>query len=868
MLPPAESEARNEWETLKRNERAENKILEILIEKMIGLEDVKQHFLRIMAKINTAKRQGVDLKYERFDLVILGNSGVGKSTVAVAYAWFLVTLGMVAMPQGKPIDIDCSKMVALDSVKAVATQIEEAKTAGGGVFVVDNVHLLTQDSNMVTAGVGVQVLDTIISNLGAGDETGKVVFILAGERSVLDGHPTLSTKIPSKMIIEDYKDWELLEMLKFCINTTYKEKMEVEGNAYTGDDDLYLRIAIRRISRTRGSKNFNNAHAIDTLFERIRERQGERLNKMKRQGLEPNDFWLSKEDIIGPNPAEAIQLSDAWTKLQGFIGLESVKQNVRSLIDMIETNYRRELQEKPPLEVSLNRVFLGSPGTGKTSVAKLYGRILADLGMLSNGDVVVKNPADFMGDYLGQSENKAKGILNSAIGKVLVIDEAYMLYPGYNGQTVTDADIYKVAVVDTLVAEVQSTPGEDRCVLLLGYEEEMRRMFQNVNPGLARRFAIEEAFQFEDFTDAELRQILDKKLSEQHLHATDAAKAVASEVLSRAKMRPNFGNGGEVENMISQAKVRYQQRISKVPPAQRPEDVIFEPVDFDPNFARGATAALNCRTLFADVVGCEEIIAKLEGYQQIAANAKAAGIELHELIPTNFLFKGPPGTGKTMTARKMGEVYYQMGFLSSARVKECSSTDLIGQALGQTGPKTQKLVESARGQVLFIDEAYRLAEGEYAKEALNELVDILTKPDYLGKIVVILAGYDADINRLLSINSGLGSRFPEEIRFSNMTPDHCVQVLLKDLESKKVKADFLRDGSCAPYREICGLLKILGGLPGWGNARDVKTLAKTMVGVVYRNPKAGAVPTLQPDEAVECVRKLLSEREARRNVVA
>jgi hypothetical protein len=168
-------------------------------------------------------------------------------------------------------------------------------------------------------------------------------------------------------------------------------------------------------------------------------------------------------------------------------------------------------------------------------------------------------------------------------------------------------------------------------------------MFQNVNPGLARRFAIEEAFQFEDFSNAELRQILDKKLSEQQLSATEAAKAVAGEVLARARMRPNFGNAGEVENMISQAKVRFQIRISKMPASQRPEDVLFEPVDFDPDFARGASAALNCRKLFEDVVGCEEIIAKLEGYQQIAANAKAAGIELHELIPTNFLFKGPPG---------------------------------------------------------------------------------------------------------------------------------------------------------------------------------------------------------------------------------
>lgn len=116
------------------------------------------------------------------------------------------------------------------------------------------------------------------------------------------------------------------------------------------------------------------------------------------------------------------------------------------MFGFIETNYHRELKEMPPIELSLNRVLPGSPGTGKTSVAKLYGWISADLGILSNGEglsflclvgtsylliwiptVVTKNPADFIGGALGQSEN-TKAILATTIGKVLIIDEAYVLY--------------------------------------------------------------------------------------------------------------------------------------------------------------------------------------------------------------------------------------------------------------------------------------------------------------------------------------------------------------------------------------------------------------------------------------------------------
>jgi hypothetical protein len=172
----------------------------------------------------------------------------------------------------------------------------------------------------------------------------------------------------------------------------------------------------------------------------------------------------------------------------------------------------------------------------------------------------------------------------------------------------------------------------------------METMFQNVNPGLARRFAIENAFHFPDFSEEELQALLEKKLKEQELHATKEAKSVASAVLARARVRPNFGNGGEVENVISQAKVRYQTRISKMSAEYRPVDVIFEPQDFDPDWARGRPDyETNCKKLFEDTVGCEDIIAKLEGYQKIAVNAKAAGVELRELIPTNFVFKGPPG---------------------------------------------------------------------------------------------------------------------------------------------------------------------------------------------------------------------------------
>jgi hypothetical protein len=215
-----------------------------------------------------------------------------------------------------------------------------------------------------------------------------------------------------------------------------------------------------------------------------------------------------------------------------------------------------------------------------------------------------------------------------------------MLGSGGVGQT---PDPYKTSIVDTIVAEVQSTPGEDRCVLLLGYEEQMKDMFRNTNPGLSRRFPIADAFRFEDFDDNQLREILDFKLKKQDLSATEDAKHVAIKVHAKARRRLHFGNAGEVENVISQAKSSHQLRQSTLPIAERSVDIVFQPQDFDAEFDRGKSATTNLRDLFKDIVGSENVVQKFEGYIRAVEAMRARGRDPEEHIPFNFIFKGPPG---------------------------------------------------------------------------------------------------------------------------------------------------------------------------------------------------------------------------------
>ena len=223
-----------------------------------------------------------------------------------------------------------------------------------------------------------------------------------------------------------------------------------------------------------------------------------------------------------------------------------------------------------------------------------------------------------------------------------MIDEAYGLDAGGR---VGDGhkDPFKTAVIDTIVAEVQNTPGEDLCVLLLGYQEQMEDMMNHSNPGLARRFRLGDAFYFDDFGDVDLMRVLDLKLRKQGLKAMEDAKRVAIEVLGRERDRPHFGNAGAVENLISRAKELEQKRTSAAGSHNVNPDITFLPQDFDEDYDRAVGAGFSCRDLFADIVGCEKLIDQLEKYQRIAKNMKAHGKDPRTQIPLSFLFKGPTG---------------------------------------------------------------------------------------------------------------------------------------------------------------------------------------------------------------------------------
>ncbi|KAI2779115.1 P-loop containing nucleoside triphosphate hydrolase protein [Daldinia loculata] len=816
------STASQEWTRRKVLDDETNDVLDELM-RYEGLEEVKQQFLDIKSKVDVCKEQGRDLKSERFNIVFQGNPGTGKTTFARLYAEFLCSLGIL--------ESDCVKettgiKIATKGTAAIKRNIKGMlrgyrNDRSGGVLFVDEAYQLTAP---YADSVGRAALDIILTMME--NNVGKLVVVFVGYKdemeSFFEHNPGLSSRIPYTMNFADFTDGELWKILSDNIASEYGGNMKVEG----GMNGLYMRIAIRRLAQNRGSRSFGNARAVQNLLSKIAHRQAQRLARERKYGGKPDIFLFTKEDLIGPDPATASTSSEAWIELQRLVGLNQVKECVRSMIKTIQHNYLRELAERPPLKFSLNQLFVGNPGTGKTTVAKLYGRILADLGYLSNGDVILKNPADFIGDCLGKSEAKTRKILDATVGKILVIDEAYMLDAGDPGR---EQDKFKTGVIDTLVSMVQGVPGEDRCIILIGYEDKIKDMFQNVNPGLSRRFPIERPFRFENFDISQLEQILRLKMGQQGLSATDHAIKVALEVLERSLMRPNFTNAGEIDSLLSMAKTNYEMRLSAMPIISLDADIEMEAADFDPDHDRGSR--VDCRKLMEGLVH-STITDKFVGYQKRCFGARKHGLNPREQVPTSFIFKGPSGTGKTVTAQKMGELFYNMGLLATPQVVECTVADLLGQYVGQTVPKTRKKLQEGVGRVLFIDEAHRLVQGQYATEAVDELIQFLTRPSHKGKMIVILAGYTADMHKLISSRPALASLFPEEITFDNIPLDDCIALLAKELEFSKFtsEAGFLTNPSSPDYGKVKRLFRAMQSIPSWSNARDVRNLSRRILG--------------------------------------
>ncbi len=782
------------WEGLKeQNLDCKSEAMDSLL-KLTGLKKVKIaalnlfktaiKFQRSSAKFRTANSMALNYCF-------VGNPGTGKTTVARLFAEILYDSKL----RRKNTFVECTaqsaKDAGIDEFRKLCT------SALDGVLFIDEAYDLDPLADFKGKPI-VNELLTLSEN-----KRDRISIILAGYEDDMNSKLfAYNTGLKSRFDSIMFDDFDQKEL------TSIWSQMRTERDWKEASTSL-TEIAVRRLIKTANRKGFGNARAVRTVLEAATR------NAMSRDDYDDSNPTLKILDVIGEDPSLNPKIKDVLNLLDSKIGWTEVKKAVKDLIVLCSDNYQRELRGEAPVGPFLNRLFLGNPGTGKTTCAAIYGQVLKYLGFLSEGDVVSKTAGDFCGSVIGEAQKKALSIIEGARGKVLVIDEAYNL----------DDNHYGKQVLDVLVEKVQGSESDNIAVLLLGYEEPILKMIKNQNPGLARRFPREQAFIFEDYSDKELVAIMKGSCSKFNADASLDFQEHAIRVLVRQKQLSNFGNAATVNQLVvsamQKAKLRYQGSSKKIR---------LELCDIEADAGSIADPLAELDSLYC----MEENKAKIQKIKDSFVVADREGSAPPDL--GHFVFRGSPGTGKTTVARAIARVLFNLKLLTVNKLVETSGLGLTGNFVGQTKTIVKDKLDEARGGVLFIDEAYELGKGSFGAEACTSIVAAMTDPQYKG-MVIIIAGYSCDIDAMLDTNLGLKSRFTHFFEFKDWKKSDCVDFI----SGKARKENYNLSSPCieALQSGFAGLIS----RPGWGNGRDVDKLWKSVL-----EHRASRVVTVSEDE--------------------
>ena len=780
------------------------------LDRYIGMDEVKKAVREIAFTVHNnmqrAQRGLGEQEKMGIHIVLTGNPGTGKTTIARKLGEILEAIGY--LDSGHVVEVDRAKMVSPYQGETPKVVDRLCDKAIGGILFVDEAYTLAPLSQSGERdNQGAQALEQLMKRME--DDRGKFVVIAAGYRTEMENLFRINVGFRSRfsyfLNIDDYTPDQLFQIMEVFAR---EKKYQFAADA----KELTLKM-ITELYNSR-EKDFANGRTMRQLFDKICAKQAERLQKVDISTLTNDELMTIVVDDIPYEAPQTVDYTDCLAKLNGMVGLAAVKKEISNLAAFLNLQIRRgetnTFQGK-------HYVFTGNPGTGKTTVARIMADVFRTLGILSRGQLVEADRSKLVAGYSGQTAIKTNQLIDSAMGGVLFIDEAYTLKSN-------DQDSFGAEAIDTLLKRLEDDRGKFICIVA-GYTDQMHD-FIDTNPGLKSRFT--QTIHFEDYTPDELTEIFINLAKGKNFTVDEETRGAVHRQFEQLYLRrdKNFGNAREARRIFDQTVERQSQRlVEQVNDPNLHQEDMYRITTADlpmtqSEQARPLDEVLNELDDFIGMRSVKNMIRRLAVQSMFMKQRAAMGAGKVQQMSMNFILTGNPGTGKTSIARKMGEVLQAMEILPTSRVIEASRATLVGKYMGETPKIVNNMCDKAMGGILFIDEAYTLSSenDQYGKEAIDTLMKRME--DDRGKFVVIAAGYRDEMETFLAVNPGLASRFSHKMHIDDYNEDELLAIYKKMASKDNYKlspeAEFkLMDLICR---------KVINKSDSFGNAREMRNM--------------------------------------------
>ena len=778
----------------------------------IGLESVQAEldvFYKLLHLQNQRKQSDFKINLlKSTHFVISGNRGSGKTMIGEIIAKMLYDFEI--RKEQKPVYVEARELFAAydrDREDGIAQLLSKANDK---VIIVENLDELIGSSCMdeVHERAILISLEKVLK-----ERKEKVSLVLTCSVKAVERMRTLNSTIEDMIqTFVEIPTYSTIDLLKIAEKLATKKALRIHENG--------KKVLIRKIDMERRSPEFMNAITLNRYLDQAAGKMALRYYEME-HSTEADMVYLMPEDF--EMELEEDSLEELVAELDALVGLEAVKEQIKKRIQTVsaERDAQNAGASRSGGHGSLHMLFTGNPGTGKTTVARMIGKIYQQLGILPRGNHMVEcTRSNLVGQYQGHTANLVREKFKEAAGGVLFIDEAYALCRG-------DNDTFGHEAVDEIIAQMENNK-DTMLVILAGYKKEMEEFLKS-NSGFESR--IRNRIAFEDYSVAEMADIFVGMAKGKKMQLDVEAEDALEEMLEIKSKTPNFGNARGVRNIFEEVVEAMNERLLE----KKALGMVIEGKEYDTISVEDiqivADKKLDGEKTLQELLeeldtltglgGVKQKVQEMVDAIQVQQLMQEQGMETSEEFGTlHLIFKGNAGTGKTTVARLLGKIYTKLGILKKNVFIEVGRNDLVAGYSGQTALKVVEKIEEADGGILFIDEVYNLVNGEqdeFGKEAINTLVAELE--NRRNNLVVIVAGYADKMEQFLSVNQGLASRLSNEINFEDYTTEELAEIFCYMAKQKHL----VLEDSCKDAIEII-IAKKLSVAKDFGNARGVRNL--------------------------------------------